>query len=72
MELTSGPGRPPHPHAPKASPSFPSRRVVERTMGWFMPRRLARDHGALPDRSSVRIYLPVIALMARRMAKSMK
>ncbi|CAM5554108.1 IS5 family transposase [Streptomyces fumanus] len=49
---------------------LPCRWVVERTLGWLMHhRRLARDYEALPTRSTAMIYITMIALMTRRLAR---
>ncbi|MGP4052403.1 IS5 family transposase [Streptomyces sp. 2A115] len=46
---------------------IPKRWAVERTYGWLMLRRLARDYETLPTRSEAVIHLAMTDLMARRL-----
>lgn len=47
------------------------RRIVERTIGWFvMQRRLVRHCEARTERSEAMIYVTLIPLMLRRLARS--
>lgn len=49
---------------------LPKRWLVERTFAWFMRnRRLARDYERLPETSEAFIYIAMIRLMTRRLAK---
>jgi transposase len=46
--------------------ALPRRWTVERTFGWLMLHRRARDYEALPARSEAMIHLAMIDLMTRR------
>jgi len=49
---------------------LPRRRVVERTFGWLSRyRRLSKDYAFLPASSEAMIYLAMIHIMVRRLAK---
>lgn len=49
---------------------LPKRWIVERTFAWFVrQRRLARDYERLPETSEAFIYVAMIRLMVRRLAK---
>lgn len=49
---------------------LPKRWIVERTFAWFVrSRRLARDYERLPQSSEAWIYIAMIRLMTRRLAK---
>ena len=49
---------------------LPKRWIVERTLGWLVKsRRLARDYETLPASSEAIIYLVMIRLMLKRLAK---
>ena len=49
---------------------LPKRWVVERTFAWLVrQRRLARDYERLPESSEALIYIAMIRLMVRRLAK---
>ena len=49
---------------------LPRRWVVERTLGWWnRQRRLSKDYEALEESSEAWIYLTMIGLMARRLAR---
>jgi putative transposase len=49
---------------------LPKRWVVERTFAWLVrQRRLARDYERLPETSEAFIYVAMIRLMLRRLAK---
>ncbi|MDH6522531.1 transposase [Streptomyces sp. SAI-135] len=59
-----------YPRCARGFTVLPRRWAVERTLGWLMHhRRLARDYETLPARSTARIYLAMIALMARRLTR---
>jgi putative transposase len=50
---------------------LPKRWIVERTLGWLVKsRRLARDYETLPASSEAMIYLVMIRLMLKRLAKT--
>ena len=50
---------------------LPRRWVVERTFAWLVrQRRLARDYERLPETSEAFIYVAMIRLMVRRLAKT--
>ena len=59
---------------PKQHPGFqvlPKRWIVERTFAWLVrQRRLARDFERLPETSASLIYVAMVRLMIRRLAKS--
>jgi len=49
---------------------LPKRWIVERTFSWFIRnRRLSRDYERLPQTSEAFIYIAMIRLMSRRLAK---
>jgi putative transposase len=49
---------------------IPKRWIVERTLGWFNRyRRLSKDYELLPETSEVVIYVVMIHLMIRRLAR---
>lgn len=49
---------------------LPKRWIVERTFSWFIRnRRLSRDYERLPETSEAFIYIAMIRLMSRRLAK---
>jgi putative transposase len=49
---------------------LPRRWVVERTFGWLgRQRRLSKDYEYLTDTSETMIYVSMIGLMLRRLAK---
>ena len=49
---------------------LPRRRVVERTFGWLSRyRRLSKDYEFLPASSEAMVYLAMIHIMVRRLAK---
>ena len=49
---------------------LPRRWVVERTFGWLVAnRRLAKDYEALSRSSETMIYIAMIRLMVRRLAR---
>jgi putative transposase len=49
----------------------PKRWIVERTLGWFNRyRRLSKDYEFLPETSEAVIYVVMIHLMIRRLARS--
>jgi len=49
---------------------LPKRWIVERTFSWFgWYRRLSKDYEELPETSESMIYLAMINLMTRRLAK---
>ena len=49
---------------------LPRRWVVERTFGWLSRyRRLSKDYAFLPASSEAMIYLAMIHIMVRRLAK---
>jgi putative transposase len=51
----------------------PKRWIVERTLSWLVKsRRLARDYETLTDSSEAIIYLVMIRLMLKRLAKTKK
>lgn len=50
---------------------LPKRWIVERTFAWLVrQRRLARDYERLPQTSESLIYVAMVRLMIRRLAKS--
>jgi putative transposase len=50
---------------------IPKRWIVERTLGWFNRyRRLSKDYEFLPETSEAVIYVVMIHLMIRRLARS--
>jgi putative transposase len=50
---------------------LPKRWIVERTFGWLNRyRRLSKDYEELPETSESMIYLAMINLMTRRLAKA--
>jgi putative transposase len=50
---------------------LPRRWVVERTLAWLCRnRRLSKDYEALPETDEALIYLGMIRLMLRRLAKA--
>ena len=52
---------------------LPKRWIVERTLGWLVKsRRLARDYETRPESSEALIYLTMIRLMLKRLAKTAK
>jgi putative transposase len=49
---------------------IPKRWIVERTLGWFNRyRRLSKDYELLPETSEAVIYVVMIHLMIRRLAR---
>jgi putative transposase len=51
--------------------ALPKRWIVERTFAWLVrQRRLARDYERLPETSESFIYVAMVRLMRRRLAKS--
>ena len=49
---------------------LPKRWIVERTFSWFIRnRRLARDYERLPETAEAFIYVAMIRLMTKRLAK---
>ena len=49
---------------------FPKRWIVERTFGWFnLYRRHSRDYEELTENSEAMIYISMIRLMTRRLAR---
>jgi putative transposase len=51
--------------------ALPKRWIVERTFAWLVrQRRLARDYERLPQTSESLIYIAMVRLMIRRLAKS--
>jgi putative transposase len=56
--------------AAKGFAVIPKRWIVERTLGWFNRyRRLSKDDELLPDTSEAVIYVVMIHLMIRRLAR---
>jgi putative transposase len=56
--------------AAKGFEVIPKRGIVERTLGWFNRyRRLSQDDELLPDTSEAVIYVVMIPLMIRRLAR---
>lgn len=50
---------------------LPKRWIVERTLGWLVKsRRLARDYETAPQSSEAMIYLTMIRLMLKRLARA--
>lgn len=50
---------------------LPKRWIVERTFGWLsLCRRLSKDYETLTESSESMIYIAMIQLMARRIAKN--
>jgi len=57
-------------HAAKGFEVSPTRWMVERTLGWFNRyRRLSKDSELLPETSEAVIYVVMIHLMIRRLAR---
>lgn len=51
-------------------PILPRRWVVERTFGWLgRYRRMSRDYEALPETQQALVYICMIRLMLRRLAR---
>lgn len=49
---------------------LPRRWVVERTYGWWnRERRLSKDYERLPDTTQAFVYVTMIRLMTRRLAR---
>jgi putative transposase len=49
---------------------IPKRWIVERTLGWFNRyRRLSKDYEFLPDTSEAMIWVTMIHVMVRRLAR---
>jgi putative transposase len=49
---------------------LPHRWIVERTVGWLgRYRRLSKDYEGLPESSESMIYIAIIHLMVRRLAR---
>jgi putative transposase len=56
--------------ATKGFEVLPKRWIVERTLGWFNRyRRLSKDYELLPETSEAVIYVVMIHLMIRRLAR---
>lgn len=50
---------------------LPRRWVVERTFAWLGKcRRLSKDYEALPETTEILVYLAMIRLMLRRLARA--
>lgn len=50
---------------------LPHRWIVERTFGWLSKnRRLSKDYECLPESSEAMIYIAMIRLMVKRLAKA--
>jgi putative transposase len=50
---------------------LPRRWVVERTFGWLnSSRRLSKDYEFLPEQSETFIYVAMIRLMMKRLARA--
>jgi transposase len=50
---------------------LPRRWVVERTLGWITKhRRCVRDYETLPDHHEAMIYIAMIMIMPRRLART--
>ena len=48
----------------------PHRWIVERTLGWInRERRLSKDYEQLPETSEAWVYVTMIRLMVRRLAR---
>ena len=59
------------PIAAKGFQVLPKRWIVERTFAWInRRRRLSKDYGRLADTSETMIYISMIDLMSRRLAKT--
>jgi hypothetical protein len=60
----------PRPVGVKGFVILPKRRIVERTFPWLsQSRRLRNDHERLPETTETFIYIRMIQLMSRRLAK---
>jgi putative transposase len=58
------------PDTAKGFEVIPKRWIVERTLGWFNRyRRLSKDYEFLPETSEAVIYVVMIHLMIRRLAR---
>lgn len=59
------------PKEQKGFQALPKRWIVERTFAWLVrQRRLARDYERLPETSASFIYVAMVRLMIRRLAKT--
>ena len=62
---------PPALDIPSGFQVLPQRWVVERTFGWLgRNRRLSKDYEFLPETEEAFIYLGMVRLMLRRLAKT--
>jgi putative transposase len=60
------------PEIPRGFHGLQWRWIVERTFAWFLTnRRLVVDYDELPSSSEVRLYLCMIRIMLRRLARSL-
>ena len=68
-ELRVPKGRP-QPSHPKGFQVLPRRWVVERTFAWMgRKRRLSKDYEELPESEETWLYLAMICLMTKRLAR---
>ncbi len=55
---------------PRGFRHLPRRRVVERTIAWIgRNRRMSKDYEALPATGKAMVYLAMVRVMLRRLAK---